>query len=192
MLWRYQSYYKSFASRTTNFPEVETWLLISFKSSVTVLHGGPFVVYLNIKSLDTFKARIVLSRRLSQIQVSTVKAFMPSPLLTSLDSEGHVHLVVGSNPLASARCAKSLEVGAQPIVIAPQDADVHYVLAKRIEVGEVKWTKKSFEDTDLSTFGRNEVEHIVDAVFVTSGGKGALGEALWKKHEENLCSQFGL
>ena len=103
---------------------------------------------------------------------------MPSPLLTSLDSEGHIHLVIGSNPLASARCAKSLEVGAQPIVIAPQDADVHYVLAKRIEVGEVKWMKQCFEDADLSTLGRDEVENVVDAVFVTSGGKGALGEFL--------------
>ena len=96
---------------------------------------------------------------------------MPAPLLTSLDSEGHVHLIVGSNPLASARCAKSIEVGAKPIILAPAEAEVHYVLAKRIEEGQVKWLKKSFEDTDLKTLGREEVDGVVDAVFVASGGK---------------------
>ena len=103
---------------------------------------------------------------------------MPSPLLTSLDSEGHIHLIIGSNPLASARCAKSLEVGARPIVIAPANGDIHYILANRIEEGEVKWARKSFEDSDISTLGRAEVENVVDAVFVTSGGKSA-SSRLW-------------
>ena len=49
-------------------------------------------------------------------------------LLTAIDSTSHVHLIVGSNPLAAARCTKSLEVGAIPIVIAPETADVHYGL----------------------------------------------------------------
>ena len=96
---------------------------------------------------------------------------MPSPLLTSLDSEGHIHLIIGSNPLANARCAKSLEAGARPIIIAPANADIHYVLANRIEEGAVKWVKKTFEDSDLSSYGRDEVENVVDAVFITSGGK---------------------
>ncbi len=99
---------------------------------------------------------------------------MAPPLLTALDSAGHVHLIVGSNPLASARCSKSIEVGAKPKVIAPADAEIHYVLAKRIEDGEVEWIKKSFEDADLSTLGREEVNYIVDAVFVTLNGKTAL------------------
>ena len=99
---------------------------------------------------------------------------MPSPLLTALDCEGQVHLIVGSNPLASSRCAKSIEVGAKPKVIAPADADVHYVLAKRIVNGEVEWVKSSFEDTHLSNLGRDEVDGVADAVFVTSGGKSTL------------------
>ena len=99
---------------------------------------------------------------------------MPSPLLTALDSEGHVHLIVGSNPLASARCARSSEVGAKPKIVAPANADVHYVLAKRIEKGEVEWIKEGLEDTHLTTLGRDEVDNVVDAVFVTSGGKSAL------------------
>lgn len=99
---------------------------------------------------------------------------MAPPLLTALETAGHVHLIVGSNPLASARCSKSIEVGAKPKVIAPVNADVHYVLAKRIEDGEVEWIKKSFEDADLSTLGRGEVDNVVDAVFVTANGKNAL------------------
>ena len=99
---------------------------------------------------------------------------MPSPLLTSLDCENHVHLIIGSNPLASARCSKSIEVGAKPKVIAPADADVHYVLGKKIEDGEVEWIKKNYEDADLSRLGREEVDFVVDAVFVTSGGSSAI------------------
>ena len=98
---------------------------------------------------------------------------MTSPLLTALDSEGHVHLIVGSNPLASARCARSIEVGAKPKIVAPANADVHYVLANRIEEGKVEWIKEGLEDTHLTTLGRDEVDNVVDAVFVTSGGKSA-------------------
>ena len=99
---------------------------------------------------------------------------MPAPLLTSLDAEGHVHLIIGSNPLANARCVKSLEAGATPKVIAPPDAEVHYLLAKRIEDGQVEWLRKEFEDADLTTLGREEVTLVVDAVFVTFSGKSAL------------------
>ena len=126
---------------------------------------------------------------------------MPSPLLTTLDCDGHIHLIIGSNPLASARCAKSIEVGAKPIVIAPEGADVHYVLAKRIEDKEVQWVKKHFEDTDVSAFGRDEVDNIVDAVFVTSGGKSAASKhaiVQWGKlelinlgaHISSLCRRM--
>ena len=127
---------------------------------------------------------------------------MAPPLLTSLDSAGHVHLIVGSNPLASARCSKSIEVGAKPKVIAPGDADLHYVLAKRIEDGEVEWIRKNFEDTDLSTLGRDEVDNVVDAVFVTATGKNtpstrdlALGQgkayqSFVGTHISNLCRRM--
>lgn len=97
--------------------------------------------------------------------------FMAPALLTAQECDGQVHLIVGSNPLASARCAKSIEVGATPKLIAPSDADVHYVLAKRIEAGEVEWIQRGFEDDDLTTLGRKEVDTVVDAVFVTTGGK---------------------
>jgi uroporphyrin-III C-methyltransferase len=100
---------------------------------------------------------------------------MAPSLLTGVDSTNHIHLIVGSNPLAGARCTKSLEVGAKPIVVAPEDATVHYSLMKRIEEGEVQWLKQEFDEEHLTTLGRAEVDGVVDAVFVTVGGKQNMG-----------------
>ncbi|KAF2205113.1 uroporphyrin-III C-methyltransferas-like protein [Delitschia confertaspora ATCC 74209] len=110
---------------------------------------------------------------------------MAPALLTAMNSTGHVHLIIGSNPLAGARCTRSLEVGATPIVIAPQDGTVHYSLMKRIEAGEIKWLQRSFQDDDLTSCGRTEVDSVVDAVFVTVGGKLPLST-----HISNLCRRL--
>lgn len=99
---------------------------------------------------------------------------MAISLLTAIDSTSHVHLIIGSNPLAAARCAKSLEVGALPIVIAPEIANVHYGLQKRIDSGDIKWLKRAFQDEDVSTLGREETDGFVDAVFVTTGPRNPL------------------
>src|SRR3954452_12573994 len=99
---------------------------------------------------------------------------MAISLLTAIDSTSHVHLIIGSNPLAAARCAKSLEVGANPRLIAPETAELHYTLQKRIDSGEVEWLKKSFEDNDVFTLGREDISGVVDAVFVTSGSRDPL------------------
>ncbi|KAI9872073.1 MAG: hypothetical protein M1823_008268, partial [Watsoniomyces obsoletus] len=96
---------------------------------------------------------------------------MTPALLTAVDATSHVHLIVGSNPLAGARCSRAIEVGANPILIAPEDSTLHYGLVKRIEAGEVKWIQRTFEDEDLTTLGRAEVDGVVDAVYVTAGGK---------------------
>ena len=98
---------------------------------------------------------------------------MPTALLTANNCTGHVHLVIGTNPLASTRCARSIEVGAVPKIVAPADSDVHYVLAKKVEKEEVEWVRKSFDDEMLHTLGREEVGGVVDAVFVTTGSKTA-------------------
>ena len=99
---------------------------------------------------------------------------MGPTLLTSVDCTAHVHLIIGSNSLAGARCSKSLEVDAIPILIAPESHDLHYGLAKRVEENKIQWVQREFQDQDLRTLGREEVDHIVDAVFVTSGGRSAL------------------
>jgi uroporphyrin-III C-methyltransferase len=98
----------------------------------------------------------------------------PISLLTSVDSTSHIHLIIGSNPLAAARCAKSLEVDARPLLITPETVELHYALQKRIDNEEVEWLKKSFEDEDLFRLGREEINGIVDAVFVTSGPRDPL------------------
>ncbi|TLD25708.1 uroporphyrin-III C-methyltransferas-like protein [Venturia nashicola] len=109
---------------------------------------------------------------------------LPS-LLTAVDSTNHVHLIIGSNPLAGARCARSLEVGAIPKLIAPEDAVVHYALTKRIEEGKVEWRKGAFKDDDLTTLGREEVDNVVDVVFVTLGRGDARST-----HISNLCRRL--
>ena len=108
--------------------------------------------------------------------LSTSEKFYMSPLLlTAHDCTGHVQLVVGSNSIASARCIKALEYGAKPIVIAPFDAEVHYALEEKIEAGEVKWIKRNFEDNDVRSLGRDEVDRVVDAVFVTLNRRESSG-----------------
>lgn len=106
-------------------------------------------------------------------------------LLTATDCSSHIHLIVGTNPLAAARCGQSLAAGATPILIAPETADLHYGLQKRIDAGEVTWQKKAFEDSDLFALGREEVGRVVDAVFVTSGPRdpqSAHISALCRRH----------
>ncbi|KAL7955867.1 tetrapyrrole methylase [Trichoderma compactum] len=90
-------------------------------------------------------------------------------LLAGLNCTGNVHLVVGANPLAAARCAQSLGAGAHPIVVAPETAELHYGLQQKIDDGSVKWVREEFEDGHLFRLGREEVGRVVDAVFVTAG-----------------------
>jgi len=92
-------------------------------------------------------------------------------LLTAVDAVDQISLIVGSNPLANARVTKSLEVGAKPVLVAPEDATLHYALQKRIDDKEVLWIKSSFQDEHLTTLGREEVGRVVDAVFVTMAGE---------------------
>ncbi|TKA23939.1 hypothetical protein B0A50_06445 [Salinomyces thailandicus] len=110
---------------------------------------------------------------------------MAPALLTAVDSTSHIHLILGTNSLAGARCAKSLEVGAIPIVIAPESAHVHYGLAKRMEEHSIQWLKREYQDGDLVSLGREEVDNVVDAVYVTSGGRSALAT-----HISTSCRKF--
>lgn len=88
----------------------------------------------------------------------------------ALNAKSQVHLIIGANPLAAARCIKSLETGAKPVIIAPDTGDLQYTLAERIENGSAQWVRREFQDTDLTSLGREEVDHVVDTVFVTLGG----------------------
>ncbi|KAL7800042.1 tetrapyrrole methylase [Trichoderma ceciliae] len=105
-------------------------------------------------------------------------------MLAGLNCAGNIHLVVGTNPLAAARCAQSLGAGAHPILIAPETAELHYGLRSRIDDGSVKWVREAFEDEHLFQLGREEVGRVVDAVFVTSGSREELGS-----HISSLCKR---
>lgn len=94
----------------------------------------------------------------------------PAPLLAAWHVESQVHLIVGANPLAAARCTKSLEAGAHPIIIAPDAGDMHFTLSEHIANGSAQWVRRDFEDGDLTSLGREEVDRVVDTVFVTLGG----------------------
>jgi uroporphyrin-III C-methyltransferase len=106
-------------------------------------------------------------------------------LLTALDCVSHIHLIIGSGPLAASRATKSIEAGASPIALSSASSDVHYTLQKRIEEGTVKWVQKDFEDSDLQTLGREEIDNVVDAVFVTNGPKSPLST-----HISTLCRRL--
>ncbi|CAP85645.1 hypothetical protein E8E15_008320 [Penicillium rubens] len=109
----------------------------------------------------------------------------PVPLMAAWNTESQVHLIVGSNPLAAARCARSLEVGATPIIIAPETDDMHFTLSEHIANGSAQWIRHEFEDKDLTTLGREEVDHIVDLVFVTLGSNNSLSP-----HISKLCRRL--
>ncbi|KAJ5114730.1 hypothetical protein NUU61_000489 [Penicillium alfredii] len=109
----------------------------------------------------------------------------PVPLITAWNVESQVHLIVGANPLAAARCAKSLEAGALPIVIAPDTGDMHFALSEHIATGAVQWVRRDFQDGDLTSLGREEVDRVVDTVFVTLGGNHPLSP-----HISKLCRRL--
>ncbi|KAG5293859.1 uroporphyrin methyltransferase [Histoplasma capsulatum G186AR] len=109
----------------------------------------------------------------------------PAPLLAALDVKHQVHLIVGANPLAAARCTKCLDVGAIPIVIAPEGVEIHAPLLQKIEDGRVRRIARCFQDDDLKTFGRDEVDNFVDAVFVTLGGNNPLSLRIY-----HLCCRL--
>ncbi|KAI0393757.1 uroporphyrin-III C-methyltransferase [Xylariaceae sp. FL0594] len=89
-------------------------------------------------------------------------------LLTATKAESHVHLIIGSNSLASTRCGQSLSAGACPVLLAPKTTELHHALQNRVGDGHVRWVQECFRDSHLFTLGRADVGHVVDAVFVTS------------------------
>jgi hypothetical protein len=86
-------------------------------------------------------------------------------LLTATMCEAQIHLVVGNNSLASARCQKSLDAGAKVVVISP--GPLSPSLQRRVDEKEVSWLSREFLKEDLTTLGREEVDGVVDLVFVT-------------------------
>lgn len=72
-----------------------------------------------------------------------------------------------------------MSAGAHPILIAPPQSELHYSLQSKVDQGLVKWERKVFEDADLARLGREEVDFVVDAVFVTRSEQ--------KRHISEVC-----
>ena len=117
-------------------------------------------------------------------------------------SHVHLVVGIGS-AVAGARCARSLEVGARVKVVgsaasssgslsgsgsgsrsdptpAPTPSVSHTLthplptsISRFIDSGKVDWIARDFAESDLTTLGREEVDGVVDAVFVTFRGPGA-------------------
>jgi len=93
---------------------------------------------------------------------------MPVPLLTSVDCTSQIHLIIGDNGVAAKRVARSLEAGASCILISPfEKQELHFGLKEFVERDRIKHVQRDFRKEDLRTFGREEVDGIVDMVFVT-------------------------
>ncbi|KAL5337594.1 tetrapyrrole methylase [Aspergillus crustosus] len=107
------------------------------------------------------------------------------PLLASINADSQVHLIVGSNSLVAARCAKGVQAGAKPVVISPDSESLQSSLEAYIESGSAKWIPREFHDDDLTSLGREEVDHVVDMVFVTLGAKHPLSP-----HISKLCRRL--
>ncbi|MCJ1341265.1 hypothetical protein MMC09_006561 [Bachmanniomyces sp. S44760] len=110
---------------------------------------------------------------------------MPPPLLTAQDVSGHIHLIIGSSSLANARCSNSIEAGAKVVIVAPANDDVHGALLKKIDDDQVVWIQRKFQDEDLKTLGREEVDRVVDAVFITTGSNNLQATTISK-----LCQRL--
>lgn len=93
---------------------------------------------------------------------------MPVPLLTSVDCTHQVHLIIGDNGIAAKRVARSLEAGASGILISPVEInELQFDLRAFVEKDRIKYVQRDFREEDLRMFGREEVEGVVDMVFVT-------------------------
>ncbi|EFW18539.1 siroheme synthase [Coccidioides posadasii str. Silveira] len=104
------------------------------------------------------------------------------PLLMAQNVESQIHLIIGSNSLSVARCSKCIDAGAIPVIIAPPNGEMAASLSQKIQDGSVRWIQREFEDNDLSTLGRAEVDGYVDAVFITAGANNHLNS-----HISKLC-----
>jgi uroporphyrin-III C-methyltransferase len=91
---------------------------------------------------------------------------MPVPLLTSVDCTQQVHLIVGDNGIAAERVTRSLEAGATCVLITPTE-QLHFDLKSLIEGKKITHVQREIQEDDLKTFGREEVEGVVDMIFVT-------------------------
>lgn len=108
---------------------------------------------------------------LSGVKVKYIhrRSFNAMNLLASLLCLGEIHIVYGgTSNVAALRINSILATGANPILIQDTDLDKFpHNLQDHINEGKVKWIKETYNREQLSTLGRDEVDTIVDRVFVS-------------------------
>ena len=104
-------------------------------------------------------------------------------LLTAQDCSGHIHLVIGSGPLAASRCTKTIQVGATPIVVS-NDSQLHHTIEHYVQQGFARHVADEFKEEHLETLGRTEVDGFADVVFVTTPSSDPRGA-----HISQLCKR---
>lgn len=86
-------------------------------------------------------------------------------LLTAVDCEKEIHLIIGSTSnIAFQRALKSIGSGSNPILIF--DGKISSGIKELIDENKLQWVSKKFELNDLMIYGREDVDFIVDRVFV--------------------------
>ncbi|KAK9331766.1 tetrapyrrole methylase [Lipomyces starkeyi] len=104
-------------------------------------------------------------------------------LLISQNCISQIHLVIGSTALSLTRVSKSLECGATVILIAPKASETTQTLAvweteiqaKEASYPNFRWIQREFKDDDLTILGRDDVDNVVDIVFVAVHSTSVLG-----------------
>jgi Putative NAD(P)-binding len=116
-------------------------------------------------------------------ELSSFRVSMSVPLLMTVDCTAHVHLVIGNNGIASKRAGKSLEAGAQCVLISPaQREELHFELRSLVKKGRIRHVQREFCEEDLRRFGREEVDNIIDMVFVTLSPLDKRGTSSASRH----------
>lgn len=90
-------------------------------------------------------------------------------LLASLNCTNEVHLVVGGNSnIAALRINSILASGAIPILVQKTTIETLPMSLQDLIAGKkVKWVESDFQSEFLTTLGRDDVDKVVDKVFVT-------------------------
>lgn len=113
---------------------------------------------------------------------------MLSPsLLAGLRCDGEVHLVVGVTNMAWLKIARIFEAGADVKLIGRGDSQrINDKIEEYQKKGNIEWLDRDFELSDLKSLGRDEVDKIVDKVFVTL----PMAEAETKKRIFESCKRL--
>lgn len=90
----------------------------------------------------------------------------PMKLLTAWNCTDEIHLVIGSSNISSLRAQSVLSSDAKAILITPVPQEqLPQSLQQLISSDKIRHINRNFQETDLTSLGRDEVGNVVDKVF---------------------------